>query len=112
MVFSEGDVSWNASNISPKTTSSNWAWRPSKPVASASRAKPSASRPAPNFPTISRPDRRAGACPRATFLDLSVMVEPYQLAEAVSFCVIDDRAVFLDARRDRYFRLGAQLEPV
>jgi hypothetical protein len=37
---------------------------------------------------------------------------PYQLCESVSFCWADRRAVFLDARRDRYFRLATPAEAI
>lgn len=37
---------------------------------------------------------------------------PYKLGDEISFCWADDRAVFLDARRDRYFCLGRSTEAI
>ena len=37
---------------------------------------------------------------------------PYQLCEHISFCWANDRAVFLDLRRDRYFCLSADAEAI
>ena len=37
---------------------------------------------------------------------------PYQLCASVSFCWVDGRAVFLDTRRDRYFRLAPSTEAI
>lgn len=35
---------------------------------------------------------------------------PYRLCDEVSYCRVDDYLVFLDVRRDRYFRLSSSLE--
>jgi len=37
---------------------------------------------------------------------------PYKLGEGISFCWAGDRAVFLDARQDRYFCLGRSTEAI
>jgi hypothetical protein len=37
---------------------------------------------------------------------------PYKLGDEISFCWAGDRAVFLDARRDRYFCLGRATEAI
>lgn len=37
---------------------------------------------------------------------------PYQLCESVSFCWTDQSAVFLDVKRDRYFRLAQRAEAI
>src|SRR3546814_9406288 len=90
----------------PKT-SSNWARRPSKPKAGVNSSS-----------TSFRPNRTSPACPTTEWF--GVPGKPGRagprtdmmgglLTTGISYCVCDDRAVFLDVERDRYFCLLSQL---